>query len=388
MAVYKPYKKTSNGKEEIKIPYSSINGTPTIPTVNNGTLTIQKNGTTVKTFSANQSTAVTANITVPMKVSELENDSGFTSNAGTITGIKMNGESKGTSDVVDLGTVLTDASKFATSAQGTKADNAMPKAGGAFTGAVTVQAPTAEMNPATKQYVDTAINAVKQFEYQVVTELPTAAQATMGKIYLVAHSHNPSDGKPDSYDEFITVQSGSTYKWERIGNTDIDLSGYVPTTRKINNKALSSDINLGASDVGVDEAAFPGLNKTGTVTAVKINGATKNPASGVVDLGTVLTNDGGTINKSKTIKMDASANSNGANLKWGTVNSKNPYIGYASDQVDGTFIVGSLLGTNYASGLAIGGGSGNLLWKGTKVATTSDIPTFTLSGTTLTITTE
>ena len=73
--------------------------------------------------------------------------------------------------------------------------------------------------------------------------------------------------------------------------------------------------------------------------------------------------------------MDASANSNGANLKWGTVNSKNPYIGYASDQTDGTFVVGSLLGTNYASGLAIGGGSGNLLWKGAKVATTNDIPT-------------
>ena len=54
-------------------------------------------------------------------------------------------------------------------------------------------------------------------------------------------------------------------------------------------KSLSSDINLGASDVGVTEAAFPGLNKTGTVTAVKMNGTTKNPASGVVDLGTVIT---------------------------------------------------------------------------------------------------
>ena len=58
----------------------------------------------------------------------------------------------------------TESSAYATAAQGTKADNAMPKAGGAFTGAVTVKAPTAEMNPATKQYVDTAINAVKKFE--------------------------------------------------------------------------------------------------------------------------------------------------------------------------------------------------------------------------------
>lgn len=124
MATYKPYKKTDSGKEEIQIPASSVSGLakvatsgsyndlsnkptiptdyvkytaqtlttaqktqarsnigagtssfsgsyndltnkPTIPTVNNGTLTIQKNGTTVATFSANQSGNATANITVP-----------------------------------------------------------------------------------------------------------------------------------------------------------------------------------------------------------------------------------------------------------------------------------------------------------------------------------
>lgn len=44
---------------------------------------------------------------IPTKVSQLTNDSGFTSNAGTITGIKMNGSTKGSSGVVDLGTVIT-----------------------------------------------------------------------------------------------------------------------------------------------------------------------------------------------------------------------------------------------------------------------------------------
>lgn len=39
--------------------------TPSQPTVNNGTLTIQKNGTTVQTFTANQSGNATANITGP-----------------------------------------------------------------------------------------------------------------------------------------------------------------------------------------------------------------------------------------------------------------------------------------------------------------------------------
>lgn len=55
--------------------------TSDIPAVNNGTLTIQKNGTTVQTFTANQSSSVTANITVPTKVSELTNDSGFITSA-------------------------------------------------------------------------------------------------------------------------------------------------------------------------------------------------------------------------------------------------------------------------------------------------------------------
>jgi hypothetical protein len=48
-----------------KLSYDLISGTPTIPTVNNATLTIQKNGTNVATFGANASSNVTANITVP-----------------------------------------------------------------------------------------------------------------------------------------------------------------------------------------------------------------------------------------------------------------------------------------------------------------------------------
>lgn len=95
--------------------YNDLSNKPTIPTVNNGTLTIQKNGTTVKTFSANQSTNTTANITVPTKVSDLTNDSGYTTNKGTVTSVavKMNGTTKGTvtsSGTIDLGTVITDVS--------------------------------------------------------------------------------------------------------------------------------------------------------------------------------------------------------------------------------------------------------------------------------------
>ena len=143
----------------------------------------------------------------------------------------------------------------------------------------------------------------------------------------------------------------------------VEAQGYAKTTQipTVNNGTLTIQQN------GQTVGTFTANQKDGTTANITV--PTK--ASDV----NALSLDGGTIKKSKTIKMDASANSDGANLKWGTVNSKNPYIGYASDQVDGTFVVGSLLGTNYASGLAIGGGSGNLLWKGTRVATTNDIPT-------------
>jgi len=82
---------------------------------------------------------------------------------------------------------------------------------------------------------------------------------------------------------------------------------------------------------------------------------------------------GGTLTGALTLSNSASAQSGAPALKWGTygANSNTPYIGFATDQSDGTF-VWSLQGSTYATGLAIGGGSGNLLWKGTKVATTSD----------------
>lgn len=54
--------------------YNDLTDKPTIPTVNNATLTIQKNGTTVNTFTANASSNATANITVPTSTSDLTND--------------------------------------------------------------------------------------------------------------------------------------------------------------------------------------------------------------------------------------------------------------------------------------------------------------------------
>ena len=57
--------------------YDDLIDKPTIPTVNNATLTIQKNSTNVATFTANASTDVTADISVPTNTNELTNGAGF-----------------------------------------------------------------------------------------------------------------------------------------------------------------------------------------------------------------------------------------------------------------------------------------------------------------------
>ena len=54
--------------------YDDLVDKPTIPTVNDATLTIQKNSTNVATFTANASSNVTADISVPTKTSDLTND--------------------------------------------------------------------------------------------------------------------------------------------------------------------------------------------------------------------------------------------------------------------------------------------------------------------------
>ena len=63
-----------------------------------------------------------------------------------------------------------------------------------------------------------------------------------------------------------------------------------------------------------------------------------------------------------------------AAIKWPTKNSLNPFIGYCTASSDGTFLIGSLEGTKWDTGLAIGGSSKNLLWKGKQVAVKTDIP--------------
>lgn len=70
--------------------------------------------------------------------------------------------------------------------------------------------------------IKNALSGITGIDIQVVASLP--ATGTKGVIYLVAHTH----GSTDNYDEYVWVSSTKTF--EKIGNTDVDLSGYVKKT--------------------------------------------------------------------------------------------------------------------------------------------------------------
>ena len=75
---------------------------------------------------------------------------------------------------------------------------------------------------ATKAELNDAIGGVTSIKAEVVSALP--ATGVNGTIYLVAHAH----GTGDAYDEYLWIESAK--KFEKIGNTDIDLSSYAKKT--------------------------------------------------------------------------------------------------------------------------------------------------------------
>lgn len=96
-----------------------------------------------------------------------------------------------------------------------------------------------------------AVETLPTFDVVVLgdAELPTASADTYHKLYLKTAT---GTGAQNVYKEYITVRSGApeayTYSWELIGDTAIDLTGYLKTVT-VNGKAYSnasgSSIDLG-----------------------------------------------------------------------------------------------------------------------------------------------
>lgn len=122
-----------------------------------------------------------------------------------------------------------------------------------------------------------AANTPAGVTFGAVTGTLTASADTMHKIYLVPEV----SGTGDNYSEYISVKSGETYTWEKIGTTAASLSGYIKTI-KLNGKDYTpaegtTNVDLGnvvntvtagtTNDfIKVEEATTEGT-KTATVTA-------------------------------------------------------------------------------------------------------------------------
>ena len=123
-----------------------------------------------------------------------------------------------------------------------------------------------------KTEVDALIAAIKQFKILAVQELPQASENTMGTLYLVP-SEEP--GTQNIKDEYITLSTseggGTTYYWEKIGTTEIDLSNY-PTFSEMNAAialALEDYYTKSQTDAAI-AAAIGAIVDFGLETSVKV----------------------------------------------------------------------------------------------------------------------
>ena len=85
-------------------------------------------------------------------------------------------------------------------------------------------------------FVTKAIADVSGFHAEIVSELPETGKTNI--LYLVAKTEAASG---DGYDEYLYINGA----WERVGSTDIDLSGYVQASEMhaITNTEITAIVN-------------------------------------------------------------------------------------------------------------------------------------------------
>jgi hypothetical protein len=111
----------------------------------------------------------------------------------------------------------------------------------------------------TKSEVQQLIDAVKQFTYQSVSELPAASADTMNKIYLVPSTNPDTRNVKDEYITISVIDQGqTTYSWEQIGSTTIDLSGYYTSAQT--DTAISNALDSYSTTQQMNAAITAALN--------------------------------------------------------------------------------------------------------------------------------
>lgn len=128
------------------------------------------------------------------------------------------------------------------------------------------------------QAVQDALNAQKAGAFKVVSALPQTSDADTNIIYLVPKTAPVSDGGKNApvgtlgYVEWVYVKVSTdpdTYKYEEIGDTDIDLSGYYTKDEistllaDMNSTLIALDTKLNdalATEIAAREAAVAALD--------------------------------------------------------------------------------------------------------------------------------
>lgn len=176
----------------------------------------------------------------------------------------------------------TASSAYATAAQGTKADNAMPKGGGTFTGAVTLAAdPTADLQPTTKQYVDSKISSSIAASDAMVfkgtlgtngtaTALP-ASSVVVGDTYKVitqvtipkTNSYTGADVVAKIGDLVVAISKDPKWIVVPSGDEIVTTVKYSTTTQNLTTNAQSGAITVGeAATKQVDTSITSGTTST------------------------------------------------------------------------------------------------------------------------------
>lgn len=137
-----------------------------------------------------------------------------------------------------------------------------------------------------KAYVDSQVGQIHNFDV-VIDAAGTgagpsvaASADTMYKIYMV-----PSDdAAAGSYVEYITIRSGEadayTYTWEAIGNTKMNLSGYVSTQTTIATIKLDHNITVAELQTALNLGAMAYADKAnGSTTLETVDSITMNPVT-------------------------------------------------------------------------------------------------------------
>lgn len=103
-------------------------------------------------------------------------------------------------------------------------------------GTVTADGANAVSGKAVYDFVTAAIADISGFHAEIVSELPETGKTNI--LYLVAKSAAASG---DGYDEYLYINGA----WERVGSTDIDLSGYVLASEMhaITNTEITAIVN-------------------------------------------------------------------------------------------------------------------------------------------------